>query len=95
MPESLRVAFSSFSDITNPGSYTAPDISQLLESAVKPSGDPQFKFVEWWKIGEGETMREPFNICDEVVAGILHALEMVRALLHLQVLLLTRTAVGS
>lgn len=91
MPESVRVAFRSFSDIRNPGSYTAPDGSQLLRAEVQPSHTPQFNFTEWWKFEEEETMREPFDVRDEVVVGLLHALETVCTLFHLQVLELTRT----
>jgi hypothetical protein len=86
VPESVRVAFHCFSDIRNPGSYTAPDGSQLLKGKVQPSDTPQFNFTEWWMIGEGETMGEPFDVRDEVVVGLLHALEMVCSSLQLKVL---------
>jgi hypothetical protein len=79
VPESIRVAFQSFSDIRNPGSYTTLDRSRLPQGKVEPSHAPQFNFTEWWNIGEGETMREPFDVRDEVVAGLLHALEKVYA----------------
>jgi hypothetical protein len=91
VPESVRVAFRSFSDIRNPGSYTAPDGSRLLQGEVQLSYIAQFNFTEWWKIEEEETMREPFDVRNEVVAGLLHALETVCTLFHLQVLELTRT----
>jgi hypothetical protein len=35
-------------------------------------------------IGEGETMGEPFDVRDEIVVGLLHALEMVSTSLQLQ-----------
>lgn len=40
-------------------------------------------------------MSEPFNVCDEVVVGLLHALEMVRTLFHVHVLKLTSITAGS
>jgi hypothetical protein len=88
VPESVRVAFRSFSDIGRSGSYAAPNGSSLSQGnlgKVQPSGTPQFNFTEWWKIGEGEAMGEPFDVRDEVVVGLLHALEMVCALLRLSV----------
>jgi hypothetical protein len=86
VPESVRVAFHSFSDIRNPGSYAAPDGSRLPQGKVQPSDAPQFYFTEWWIIGGGVTMGEPFDVRDEVVAGLLRALEMVCTSLQLQVL---------
>ncbi|KAF8264064.1 hypothetical protein EI94DRAFT_1703534 [Lactarius quietus] len=75
IPESVRVVFGSFSNIRDPGSYTAPSGSQLPQGKVQPSDSPRFNFTEWWKI-EGENMRKPFDVCDEVVVGLLHAVEM-------------------
>lgn len=95
VPESVRIAFHSFSDLRNPGTYTTPDGSRQLPGEVQESTISQFNFTEWWKIGEGETMSEPFNVRDEVVVGLLHALEMVRTLFHIRVLKLTRIAAGS
>ncbi|KAN0128682.1 hypothetical protein V8E53_013501 [Lactarius tabidus] len=77
VPESIRVAFGSFSDIRNPGSYTAP-YGSLLPQGKEQSDTATFNFTEWWKFGEGETMEEPFDVCDEVVEGLLHALGMLR-----------------
>jgi hypothetical protein len=78
VPELIKVAFGSFSDIRNPGSYTSsPFGSLLLQGKEQSSDSAKFKFTEWWKIGEGETMEEPFDICDELVEGLLHALDMV------------------
>jgi hypothetical protein len=75
--ESIRVAFGSFADIRDPGSYTAPDESLLPQSKEWPSDTAQFHFTEWWKFGEGETMGEPFDVRDEVVEGLRHALREV------------------
>jgi hypothetical protein len=77
VPLSIRVAFGSFSDIRDPGSYTAPDGSLLPQGKEQPSDTAEFNFTEWWKIGEGETMGEPFDVRNEVVEGLLHALDMV------------------
>src|ERR1700744_4903926 len=86
IPKSVRVIFCCFSDISNPGSYTTPDSSQQPKGKNKPSHFPQFIFTEWWNIGEGETMRKPYNVCDEIVVGLLHAIEMVSNSLHLHIL---------
>ena len=80
VPESIRVAFGSFSDIKNPGSYTTPDGHSLLQGKDQPSDTAQFKFTEWWEIREGETMREPFDVRDELVEGLLRTLQMVCSL---------------
>ncbi|KAN0139711.1 hypothetical protein V8E53_002373 [Lactarius tabidus] len=69
--------FSSFSDIRNPGSYTAPYGSLLLQGKEQ-SDTATFNFNEFWKFGEGETMEEPFDLCNEVVEGLLHALGILR-----------------
>ncbi|KAI9443816.1 hypothetical protein H4582DRAFT_2071289 [Lactarius indigo] len=75
VPESVRIAFCGFSDIRNPGSYMAPEANQQLEGMFQAAGIPQFNFTEWWKF-EGETMKEPFDVREEVVVGLLRALEM-------------------
>jgi hypothetical protein len=54
-----------------------PDGNLLPHGKVEPSNTPLFNFTEWWNIGEGEMMREPFDVRDEVVVGLLHALEEV------------------
>ena len=92
--ESVRIAFHGFSDIRNPGTYTAPEANQQLEGMVQAAGIQQFNFTEWWKF-EGETMKEPFNVHEEVVVGLLCALEMVCTLFHLLILKLTSTVAGS
>jgi hypothetical protein len=86
----VRVAFNGFSDIRTPRSYAAPDGSRLLQSNVRPSDTPKFNFTEWWEIGEGETMEKPFDVREEVVVGLLRALEKVCASLQLQDFYLTR-----
>jgi len=86
VPESIRVAFSSFADIRDPGSYTAPDESLLPQAKEWPSDTAQFNFAEWWKMGEGETMGEPFDVRDELVEGLLRVLDVVCNLRELQVL---------
>lgn len=77
VPESIRIAFRSFSDIRNPGSYTAVDGSWLPKDKAKPSNIARFNFTEWWKVRESETSGKVFDVRDEVVAGLLRALEMV------------------
>jgi hypothetical protein len=76
VPELIRVIFGSFSDIRDPGSYTAPNGSLLPQGKEQPLDTAKFNFTEWWKIREGETMGEPFDVHNEVV-GLLHALDMV------------------
>ena len=75
VPESVRVAFHSFSDIRKPSSYTAPSRSWLPHGKVQSSDTPQFNFREWWKIREGETLGEPFDVRDVLVKGLVDLLE--------------------
>ena len=82
VPESVRVAFRCFSDIKNPGSYTMPDGSWPPQDIAEPSDTPNFDFTEWWNIGEGETLREPFDVREEVVLRLSQALEVVCNLLQ-------------
>ena len=84
VPESLRVTFHSFSDIRKPGSYTAPGGSWLPQGSVQLS-DNQFNFREWWKIREGETLGEPFDVRDELVKELVDLLDKVCPLLQLPV----------
>jgi hypothetical protein len=86
VPEPIRVAFHSFSDIKNPGTYAAPDDRLLLQAGYKKSGDPKFNLTEWWKFVEGEKLSEPFDVGEELVAALLCVLEMVSALFHINVL---------
>ena len=85
VPESVRVAFRSFSDIRNPGSYTAPDESWLPHHKVQSSGTPRFNFTEWWNIREGEILGEPFDIRDELPNVLVGFLERVCTLLLLPI----------
>lgn len=80
MPEPIKVAFRSFSDIKNPGTYAAPEESMLLQVTYKTPFDSNFNLTEWWKIAEDEKLSKPFNVREELVAGLLHVLEMVSAL---------------
>jgi hypothetical protein len=83
VPEPVRVAFRSFSDIKNPGTYAAPDGSLLQLAGYKTSIDPKFRFTEWWKIAEGEKLSQPFDIGEELVAELLRILEMVSSLFYI------------
>ncbi|KAI9431445.1 hypothetical protein BJY52DRAFT_1199675 [Lactarius psammicola] len=85
--ESVRVAFRNFLDIRDPGTYTAPERNRQLQEKVQEPGVLQFNFTEWWKFGEGEIMKEPFDVREEVVVGLLHALEMEASVqLHTRIL---------
>ncbi|KAN0128328.1 hypothetical protein V8E53_013833 [Lactarius tabidus] len=61
--ESIRVVFHSFLDIQVTGSYIAPNRSQLL--------------TEWWKIGEGEKIGGTFDVQNELIPALQHALEKI------------------
>jgi hypothetical protein len=77
VPESIRIAFHSFSDIRVAGSYTTPERGQVPTGGTPPPSDaPQFNFTEWWKTGEGETTR-PFDVRDELIPKLLLASEKV------------------
>jgi hypothetical protein len=80
VPEPVRIAFHSFSDIKNPETYAAPDENLLLQAGCKTSVDSKFNFTEWWKFAEGEKLSKPFDIGEELAAGLLRALEIVSAL---------------
>ena len=82
MPEPVRIAFHSFSNIKSPGTYIAPDKSPLLQAGCKTSVDPTFNFMEWWKIAEGENLSKLFDIGNELVAELLCALDMVSMLFY-------------
>jgi hypothetical protein len=47
------------------------------------SVNQKFNLTEWWKIPQGEKLDKPFNVGDELVVGLLHALEIVRALFYI------------
>jgi hypothetical protein len=44
--------------------------------------NPKFNLTEWWKIEEGEKLSKPFDVGEELVAGLLHALAMVSTLFY-------------
>ncbi|KAH9008464.1 hypothetical protein EDB85DRAFT_2164363 [Lactarius pseudohatsudake] len=75
VPEPVRIAFHSFSDIRDPGTYATHNGNQKLNGNIQASVIPRFNFTEWWKIGEGVEMKEPFDVGDELVAGLFHTLE--------------------
>ena len=77
MPEPIRIAFRSFSDIKNVGTYAAPKISLLLQVGCKESVDSSFKFREWRRIVEGNTLTGPFDVSEDLVAELLRILEEV------------------
>jgi hypothetical protein len=79
----VRVAFCSFSDIKNPGTYVAPKESLLQQAGCKTSVGPKFKFTEWWKFAEGKKLSKSFDVGEELVAGLLSILEMVSALFYI------------
>lgn len=73
------IAFRSFSDIKDPGTYIAPDKSLLLQAGCKALIGPKFNLTEWWNIG-GEKLSKPFDVGEELVAELLRVLEIVSAL---------------
>ena len=80
VPEPIKIAFHSFLDIKNLRTYVAPDKSLLLQARCKTSVNPQFNFTEWWEIAEGTKLSKPFDVGEEMVAGLLYVLEMVSIL---------------
>jgi hypothetical protein len=83
IPEPVKVAFRSFSNITNPETYAAPDGILLLQAGSRTSVDPKFNLTEWWKIAEGAKLNKPFDVGEELAAGLLRALEMVNTLFYI------------
>lgn len=83
MPEPVKIAFRSFSDIRNPGTFRAPEGSLLLLAGREASVDHKFNFTEWWKTEEGENLSKPFDIGEELILELLCALEMVSTLSYL------------
>lgn len=77
MPEPVRIAFRSFSDIKNVDTYAAPDESLLLQTGSEKSFGRKFNLTEWWKIKENEKLSKPFDIGDELVAELLDAVVRV------------------
>jgi len=45
--------------------------------------DIKFNLTEWWKIPEGKKLTKPFDVGKKLVAGLLHALEVVSALSYI------------
>jgi len=58
----------------------APNKGLLLQARYKTLVDSKFNFIEWWKFAEGEKLSKLFDIGEELIAGLLHALKMVSAL---------------
>ncbi len=84
MPEPIKIAFRSFLNIENPGTYAEPDESLLPQARHETLvGQRRFNFTEWWKLAEGEKLSKPFNVGEEMVAGLLHALEVVSTLFYI------------
>jgi hypothetical protein len=83
VPEPVKIAFRSFSDIKNPGTYAAPDEILLLQVECKTSVSSKFNFTEWWKSAEGEKMSKAFDIGEELVAGLLRVLEAVSTIFYI------------
>ena len=82
LPEPVRIAFRSFLDIKKPETFSAPDEHLLPPASYKTTIGQTFKFTEWWNIGEGEELEKPFDIGEELTAGLLHVLERVSTLLY-------------
>jgi len=57
--------------------YIVPNGSLLLQGMSKTSVDTKFNLTEWWKIPEGKSLNKPFDVDEELVAGLLRALEVV------------------
>lgn len=83
MPEPVRLGFRSFSDINDPGTYSAPEESLLPQAEGSTSVGSKFNFTEWWTIVEGEKLSKPFDVSEELVAGLLRVLEVVSALFYI------------
>ncbi|KAH9007619.1 hypothetical protein EDB85DRAFT_1904881 [Lactarius pseudohatsudake] len=79
VPESVKIAFHSFSDIRNPGTYATSNQNQKLKGKGKVQASPTlpFSLTEWWNAGEGVVMKEPFDVRDELIVGLLRALKMI------------------
>jgi hypothetical protein len=73
-------------DIKNPGTYSAPDETLVLQTGPETSAGQAFNLTKWWNITEGERLSKPFDVGEELVAGLLSALKMVRAIFYIQIL---------
>jgi hypothetical protein len=76
VPAPVRFAFHCFSDIKNPRTYSTPEES-LLQAISKTSIDPKFNLTEWWEIVQGDKLSKPFDVGEELVAGLLRVLAIV------------------
>ena len=83
MPEPVKNAFRSFSDIKDPRMYTACDESPQLQAWHGTSLNPNFKFTEWWRVAEGEKLSGPFNVSNKFVAKVMQVLERVSAFMFI------------
>jgi hypothetical protein len=79
VPKSVVIAFQSYSDIRDPGTYTAPDVTGLQQAQDKSSRIFHSCFTEWWRAGEREKLEEPFDFRNELVVMLLRVLEEVCA----------------
>jgi hypothetical protein len=89
VPEPVRIAFRSFSDIKDPETYATPDesLQQAWSEISADPGDQMFNLTEWWKIPEGERLRKPaFDVGEELVAGLLRVLAIVSTLFYIRAL---------
>ena len=59
------------------------DGSLPLQGRFDISVDIKFNLTEWWKIPEGKKLTKPFDVGEELVAGLLRALEVVSALSYI------------
>jgi hypothetical protein len=82
VPEPVRIAFRSFSDIKKPETYSAPDEHLLPPASCETTIGQTFNFTEWWNIDKDEELDKPFDIGEELTAGLLRVLERVSTLLY-------------
>jgi hypothetical protein len=82
VPEPVRIAFRSFSDIKKPETYSAPDEHLLPPASCETTIGRTFNFTEWWNIDKGDELDKPFDIGEELTAGLLCVLERVSTLLY-------------
>ena len=80
MPEPVRIAFRCFSDINISGTYFAPGEGLPLLTGCNIPVNSKFNFTEWWRLAEGENLNKPFDVGEELVAGLQRVLEIVSAL---------------
>jgi len=63
--------------------YTEPNGSLPLQGRSDTSVNTKFNFTEWWKTPAGKNLNKPFDIGEELVAGLLHALDVVSSLSYI------------